>query len=163
MNLPRHHLLPLALLLAATLLGCSKSITSTEILAPSTPQSQDANAGSWKMIVLTGATQIPVVAPVAITDPAYVAELASIKLAQASLTRINKPASRTGAPVERCAGTRSCANWLLARTCHPHPILMAAIPRLVLRIHSQILNFHFRIRPMQRALIVMFRSPSSRH
>ena len=86
MNLPRRHLLPLALLLAATLLGCSKSITSTETLAPSTPQSQDVNAGSWKMIVLTGATQIPVVAPVAITDPAYVAELASIKLAQASLT-----------------------------------------------------------------------------
>ncbi len=86
MNFYRKSFLASALLLAATLPGCSKSITSTETLAPLTPQAQDANAGTWKMIALSGATQIPVVAPVAVTDPSYVAELASIKAGQASLT-----------------------------------------------------------------------------
>lgn len=86
MNRTRFALVPSALLVAVTLVGCSKSITSTETLTPATPAAQDANAGSWKMIVLSGPTQVPVTAPVAVTDPSYLAELASIKGAQASLT-----------------------------------------------------------------------------
>lgn len=70
--------------------GCGKNIPSTENLSPLTPAAQDANAGSWAMIVLTSPSQIPVTAPVATTDASYVAELASIKSAQASLTDAQK-------------------------------------------------------------------------
>ena len=47
----------------------------------------DADAGSWQMIVLTGPTQFTVAAPAPVSDPGYVAELASIKTAQAQLTK----------------------------------------------------------------------------
>jgi hypothetical protein len=53
-------------------------------LTAATPE--DADAGTWKMIVLSGPTQFTVAAPAAVTDAAYQAELASIKSAQASLT-----------------------------------------------------------------------------
>ena len=46
----------------------------------------DADAGSWKMIVLTGPTQIPVPAPGPTNDAAYQAELAAIKTAQSQIT-----------------------------------------------------------------------------
>jgi len=46
----------------------------------------DVGAGAWKMIVLTGPTQIPVAAPAPVTDPGYQTELASIKTAQSHLT-----------------------------------------------------------------------------
>jgi uncharacterized protein (TIGR03437 family) len=46
----------------------------------------DADAGSWKMIVLTGPTQISVPAPAPVTDAGYLAELASIKAAQSHIT-----------------------------------------------------------------------------
>jgi hypothetical protein len=65
--------------------GCgSKSVTPTEVLPPASPQTTDANAGQWKMIVLSGPTQIAVPAPLPVSDPSYQAELASIKTAQAS-------------------------------------------------------------------------------
>lgn len=70
----------------ATFSSCDKSIPSTEVLPAAAPTTADANAGTWKMIVLTGPTQIPVAAPAAITDPGYQSELAAIKSAQASLT-----------------------------------------------------------------------------
>jgi uncharacterized protein (TIGR03437 family) len=46
----------------------------------------DADAGTWRMIVLTGPTQIAVPAPVAVTDAGYLAELAAVKTAQAQIT-----------------------------------------------------------------------------
>lgn len=46
----------------------------------------DAHAGSWRMIVLTSPTQVAVPAPVPVTDPAYQAELAAVKQAQAQMT-----------------------------------------------------------------------------
>ncbi len=78
--------------LSIAAVGCGKSVPSTEALSPLTPASVDANAGAWKMIVLTGPTQIPVPAPVIKTDPGYLSELAQIKTAQASLTDTQKSA-----------------------------------------------------------------------
>lgn len=67
--------------------GCNKSIPPLENLTPaSAPSNADANAGTWKMIVLSGPTQIAVTAPAPVTDPTYQSELASIKSSQASLT-----------------------------------------------------------------------------
>ncbi|SPE17614.1 Phosphoesterase PA-phosphatase related protein [Candidatus Sulfotelmatomonas gaucii] len=71
--------------LALTISSCTKSIPSGEQLGPLTPISTDANAGTWKMIVLSGPTQIPVVAPAAANDPTYLAELQSIANEQANL------------------------------------------------------------------------------
>ena len=48
--------------------------------------STDPNAGTWRMIVLTGPTQIPVAAPAQVNSLDYQAELASIKNAQSRLT-----------------------------------------------------------------------------
>jgi hypothetical protein len=85
-------ILPVAALLSlsAINISCSKSIPSTETLVPITPAAPDSNAGTWKMIVLTGPTQVAVTAPVPTTDPGYQAELASIKTAQANLTDAQK-------------------------------------------------------------------------
>ena len=46
----------------------------------------DAQAGAWRMIVLSGPTQVAVAAPAPIGDPAYRAELDAIKLAQSQMT-----------------------------------------------------------------------------
>ena len=54
-----------------------KEITSSENLFPLTPANIDANAGTWKPIVLTTNNQIGVPAPTAVTSDAYKAELAS--------------------------------------------------------------------------------------
>jgi len=91
--MPKHILRKslVTLVLTGTLLSCGKDIPNTEPLAPLTPTSADANAGSWKMIVLSSASQIPVAAPAPKTDPTYISELASIKTAQASVT----PAQQT--------------------------------------------------------------------
>jgi len=71
---------------AVGLVGCNKSIPQLEDLPPSSPASGDANAGNWRMIVLTGPSQFVVPPPTGVTAGAYQAELASIKAAQASLT-----------------------------------------------------------------------------
>jgi hypothetical protein len=85
-----HRLAPplAAVLLSAALAstGCSKDIPTQETLAPSSPSGADANAGTWRMIVLTGPTQIDVPAPAPVSSEVYVAEIASIKTAQASIT-----------------------------------------------------------------------------
>jgi membrane-associated phospholipid phosphatase len=73
-------------------LSCDKSITATEVLPAQIFTSVDANAGAWKMIVLSGPTQIAVNAPAAVTDAGYKNELAQIKTAQASLTDAQKAA-----------------------------------------------------------------------
>ncbi|HET6760989.1 MAG TPA: hypothetical protein VFH13_02765, partial [Gemmatimonadaceae bacterium] len=72
-----------AVLLAA---GCDNSIRLTEVLPPLEAASLDANAGNWRMIVLTAPNQFAVAAPTAVTSAAYVAEVDAIKFAQANLT-----------------------------------------------------------------------------
>ncbi len=69
-----------------TFSSCSKQVTAADPLPAAAPAATDANAGSWKMIVLTGPAQVPVPAPAATNDPGYLSELAAIKTAQASLT-----------------------------------------------------------------------------
>src|SRR5881628_2499447 len=66
--------------------GCDNTITSSEELPPLEMVSLDSNAGSWRMIVLSGPTQFTVAAPAAETSAAYAAELAAIKTAQSNLT-----------------------------------------------------------------------------
>ena len=66
--------------------GCDKSIGPFEVLPALDPSSLDPAAGSWRMILLTGPTQIAVAAPAAVTSPAYVAELDAIKTSQANLS-----------------------------------------------------------------------------
>jgi membrane-associated phospholipid phosphatase len=78
-------LISTVMLLSMGLLGCGKSIAPSESLQPLTPVAADANAGSWKMILLTGPTQVPVAAPAATNDPTYLAELSAIRAAQASV------------------------------------------------------------------------------
>jgi hypothetical protein len=75
-----------ASLLSVGSVGCNQSVPLLETLPPLTPASADANAGSWRMIVLTGPTQIVVPPPAPVVSDAYLAELASIKTAQSSLT-----------------------------------------------------------------------------
>jgi hypothetical protein len=86
---------PLATALLASLLGsigCSKDIPTQETLVPSSPSGTDANAGTWKMIVLAGPTQVDVPAPAPTSSEAYQAELAAIKSAQATLTDAQRQA-----------------------------------------------------------------------
>jgi membrane-associated phospholipid phosphatase len=46
----------------------------------------DSNAGSWKYIVISGPGQFPVAPPAAVSDPAYQAELSTIRSAQTAIT-----------------------------------------------------------------------------
>ena len=66
--------------------SCDKSVSPFEQLPPLQPSSTEPTAGNWRMIELTGPTQFTVAAPSATTSPAYVAEVAAIKTAQANLT-----------------------------------------------------------------------------
>ncbi len=77
---------------ALVLAGCGKDISSTEVLPTQTFAAVDANAGAWKMIVLSGPSQIAVPAPAPAGDPGYVAELAQIKTSQSTLTDTQKTA-----------------------------------------------------------------------
>lgn len=47
---------------------------------------EDADAGNWNYIAISGPGQFPVAPPAAMTDPGYQAELASIRSAQATIT-----------------------------------------------------------------------------
>lgn len=71
---------------AALLLSCDKRITESEQLPPLVAASVDASAGTWRMIVLTSATQVAVPAPTPVTSDAYKAEITAIKAAQAAIT-----------------------------------------------------------------------------
>jgi hypothetical protein len=72
--------------------SCNKQVTPTEVLPTVTPAAVDANAGTWKMVVLSGPTQIAVTAPAPTNDPTYQSEIAAIKTAQASVTDAQKTA-----------------------------------------------------------------------
>ena len=89
-----HRITAVAAALVVTVFGgsCSDAITSLEDLPPLTPVSADPDAGTWAMIVLSGPTQIAVPAPAAVSDPGYLAELASIKNAQTRLTDAQRAA-----------------------------------------------------------------------
>jgi hypothetical protein len=72
--------------LLSVVTGCNKDVNNlSEGLIPLQPAKMDANAGTWKLIVLTTPGQIVVAAPAAVTSTAYVAELAAIKGAQSNL------------------------------------------------------------------------------
>ena len=75
-----------ALLALGLLCGCNKTIPSSEVLPAAAPAAADANAGSWKMIVLTGPAQVAVAAPAPAGDAGYLSELAAIKTAQSSIS-----------------------------------------------------------------------------
>jgi hypothetical protein len=70
----------LAACLAAAVIVCAP--TSTGLSAAS----NDAGAGNWQMIVLSGPTQIAVAPPAQITGPEYQSELNAIRNAQSRLT-----------------------------------------------------------------------------
>jgi PAP2 superfamily len=76
--------------LLVLVISCNKDIDSKEQLFPLTPASLDATAGSWKMIVMTSPTQVALPLPVAITSPAYLAELVTIKDLQSKLSASQK-------------------------------------------------------------------------
>ena len=75
-----------AAVVALVAAGCSQDIPTMEELPASSPAGTDANAGSWRMIVLAGPGQIGVAAPAPAGSEAYQAELAAMKAAQAALT-----------------------------------------------------------------------------
>ena len=66
--------------------GCSKELDEVEAIPVAAPATTDANAGTWRMNVLTSATQVAVAAPAAVTSDAYKAELEAVKTAQGKLT-----------------------------------------------------------------------------
>jgi hypothetical protein len=71
---------------AVLIASCDKSIGPFEVLPPLQPSSLEPTAGQWRMILLTGPSQIAVPAPAAVPSPAYIAELDAIKASQANLT-----------------------------------------------------------------------------
>ncbi len=66
--------------------SCDKEVPLDQELKRLEPASIDETAGNWKMILLTGPTQITVAAPAASTSDPFKAELESIKTLQAGLT-----------------------------------------------------------------------------
>lgn len=67
--------------------SCKKAIVDRTTLYPAlAPTNIDANADTWKPVLITDASIFNVAAPDAVTSPAYVADLNEIKGAQRSLT-----------------------------------------------------------------------------
>ena len=92
---PAPRLLPFAAaLLAATgaLASCDRTVNVTEVLPPLEVADLDADAGTWRMLVLGAPDQIAVPAPAAVTSDAYLAELAAIKAAQSRMTGTQRSA-----------------------------------------------------------------------
>lgn len=72
---------------AGLLYGCKKEVEGrTANLAPLQPANQDANAGNWKPILLTGPTEFAVAAPIATNSPEYIAQLNEIKTWQSAIS-----------------------------------------------------------------------------
>jgi len=99
------HVLPFAIVAGvAVLASCDKTITVPSASFPAiAATSVDANAGTWKMLVLTSPDQVVVPDPVATTSTAYQAELTSVKAAQSIMTDAQRAAVQywTGAGVLR--------------------------------------------------------------
>ncbi len=78
--------------LAGGLASCDHAVEPTAVLPPLEPAQLDADAGGWRMIVLSRAGDIAVPAPAAVTSPAYAAELDSVRAAQARATDADRRA-----------------------------------------------------------------------
>ncbi len=81
--------------LAATLMlvifSCSKGITErTAGTQPLAPANIDLDAGAWKPVLLTGPTEFAVAAPVAVTNPDYIAQVNEIKSWQANISESDR-------------------------------------------------------------------------
>lgn len=77
--------------LATVAISCSKSITGrTDDIPALTPAKTDSEAGNWKPILLTSATEFSVPAPAATNTPDYIAQLNEIKSWQRELTAEEK-------------------------------------------------------------------------
>ena len=69
------------------LTSCSKKIEEANLLYPAiNPTKPDANAGTWKPILLTAANEFTIAAPVATTSPDYIVQLNEIKSFQNKIT-----------------------------------------------------------------------------
>src|SRR4051794_26640998 len=67
-------------------IACDRTVSPTEALPPLAAASVDADAGTWRMIVLGSPDQIAVAAPAAVTSDAYAAEVETLKGNQGRLT-----------------------------------------------------------------------------
>lgn len=72
-----------AALLAA---GCDHTVAAWEPLPPLNPAQTDADAGGWRMLVLTSPAQVAVPAPAPVESDAYQAELAAVRAAQGGMS-----------------------------------------------------------------------------
>ncbi|HUM45497.1 MAG TPA: phosphatase PAP2 family protein [Chitinophagales bacterium] len=73
-------------LLMITFFGCKKDIDPQISFDSFTYDSTDPEAGTWKTVYLTSASQVPVNAPSDPTSPEYLAELAALKSQSANLS-----------------------------------------------------------------------------
>ena len=75
------------ILLLMVVFSCSKDITNrtadTQALQPA---NIDQDAGAWKPVLLTSPAEFAVAAPIAITNPDYIAQINEIKSTQANMT-----------------------------------------------------------------------------
>ena len=88
---------PLLVALAITipLASCDKTIVEPSDALPAVrPASIDADAGTWKMMVLMAPDQVPVPDPSPTSSAAYVAELAALKSAQANMSDAQRQIGR---------------------------------------------------------------------
>ncbi|KYP15673.1 vanadium-dependent haloperoxidase [Flavihumibacter sp. CACIAM 22H1] len=77
----------IALAVTSIFYSCSKDINDrTSNLPALNPASTDANAGTWKPVLLQSSSEITVAAPAPTTTPDYIAQLNEIKATQAELT-----------------------------------------------------------------------------
>ncbi len=71
--------------------SCSKKINEANLAYPMlNPVKADANAGTWKPILLTSASEFPCAAPIATSSPDYILQLNEIKSFQNSITNEEK-------------------------------------------------------------------------
>lgn len=71
--------------------SCSKDIESrTDGIGSLDPASLDANAGTWKPILLTGPTEFPVSAPIPVSSPDYRLQINEVKALQANMTKADQ-------------------------------------------------------------------------
>ncbi|MEP6749891.1 MAG: phosphatase PAP2 family protein [Bacteroidota bacterium] len=71
--------------------ACSKKVEGrTDNLAALQPAKTDSSAGTWKTILLAGPTDIAVAAPIATSNPDYIAQVNEIKSFQASMSGSDK-------------------------------------------------------------------------
>jgi hypothetical protein len=71
--------------------SCSKDIQNrTDDLSSLNPSKLDANAGTWKPVLLTGPAEFTVAAPIAVSSPDYRLQINEVKALQANMTEADK-------------------------------------------------------------------------